>query len=404
MISLPRLAIRVCAILFLVSTVSLVSSASAVVRQEAISTAAYPIGLAHDAAGNVYIANENDGTLTVVPAVTGTLFGQSVTAGQESTLVRFTSSQKAVGLAVDAQNDLLYSRNDGSVFAITAAARTIFGVTTVANIPTLIISGTSMLGPLEFDTAGNLYGVALSRGKLFVLPAATGTLFGVSVTANTPTQIFDFTSRWLWDVAIDPAGNILVSDGWSVSPGVYMLPHQDATVYGEVVTANTFVKLAAFGSDRRAGIDSDAVGNIFVAAYGSHVDVYSPTGGSMFGQAIAPESLTRLSETARSGITNQGVLITGAGDLVTGGANATYRTYADSPTPTPTPTLTSTPTPTLTSTPAISELSKTGRTNPVWPPVIGAASALIVGAMLLRKFSRPKNVVDSARRKSRLKP
>jgi uncharacterized repeat protein (TIGR02543 family) len=52
----------------------------------------------------------------------------------------------------------------------------------------------------------------------------------------------------------------------------------------------------------------------------------------MFGQNIDPNTLTVLADTAGYGVTDQGVLVTGNGDLVTGGTN-TYRTVNYLPAP-----------------------------------------------------------------------
>lgn len=296
--------------------------ASQAVTQTQISTAQYPVGLAEDASGNIYIADENNTQIKVVPAISGTLFGVSVTAGVEAVLLNSPSSY-ARGVAVNAQGDLFYASSDSKLKVIAGTAKTLFGVSVSANTPT-VVSNAWDPGALDFAPNGSLYGVGVTTDVLQVLPATTGTTFGVNVTANTRAVIPTYNGAWLWDLAIDPSGNVLLADGWGIQ-GVYIIPVISGTSYGQSVSQNTAVRLSAFGAThRRAGIDVDASGNLFSAVYGGWVDVYSPTGQDMFGQVINPNTVTMISDT--SSVTNQGLLVTSSGDLVTGGYLATYRT------------------------------------------------------------------------------
>lgn len=307
------------------------SSAALAVTQTPISNAQYPVGLAEDSSGNIYIADENNKLLKVVAATTGTLFGVSITAGAQSTILNDASSF-ARGVAVNPQGDLFFSTSDSKLKVITRSNKTIFGVSAIANTPT-VVANTWSAGGLDFDSNGNLFGVGVATNVLEVLPVASGTLFGTSVTANVRSALSTRAGAWFWDLAVDASGNILIADGWSGAPGVYILTGTSGSLYGQAVTANTLTRLTTFGSNRRAGIDVDGSGNLFVVTYGGYVEVYSPSGQDMFGQAVNPNTLTVISDTATSNITDQGMLVASNGDVITGGGDATYRTVNYLPAP-----------------------------------------------------------------------
>jgi hypothetical protein len=375
---------------------SLALPADAAVTQTVISAADYPVGLAEDSAGNVYIADEQNRTLLVVPSSTQTLFGVNVTAGVEATIYSNSSSYPR-GLAVSPAGDIYFAGADSNLYALTATNKTVFGVSVLANTPTVLASSW-LGGSLDFDGSGNLFGIGITTRTIQVLPATTGTLFGVAVTANVRSVLLSNQTGWFWDLAVDPSGNILVADGWGV-PGVYIFARQSGTYFGEAVTSATFTKINAFGSARRAGIDVDTSGNLFAIEYGNAVDVYSPLGQEMFGQLVAPATLTRLLDTAVGGVSNQGLLIASNGDAITGGGSATYRTVnyllpSATPTPTATPAATLAPVPSTTPSNdgglSATALATTGFIGSHAPVSIAAFFLLTVGSgLLLRRTSRP---------------
>ena len=319
------------------------SPASAAVP-EMISTAQYPVGIDEDSVGNIYIASENNSAnssnigLVVIPKFSGTLFGQSVTANQEHLLFAY---QHVRGVAVDANNDLLFSTSDGKLFALASTARTIFGVSVPANVVTQLFSGTSLKGPLQFDSSGNLFGIHASSNVVTVISPTARNVFGVSAAANIPTVVLEFTDQatntagWFWDLAIDTSDNLLLSFGFSDLAGVWILPKSSGTSYGQALTANNFIELSAFSpyfGSGTAGIDVDSSGNVFVARWGESVWVYSPSGQDMFGQNIDPATPTQIIRT-KYGRTNQGVAASSTGALITGGGSGTYFVAQDSTEP-----------------------------------------------------------------------
>ena len=310
--------------------VSLVPSvAHAAPTPQVIANSPYPVGIAEDAAGNVYIADSDNSDaslrgLVVVPASTGTLFGVSVTAGVQQTLVQQSSlGGSPKGVAVDSLGDVFISDSSGRISVLASANRTIFGTSVTANTLTTLASGTGLRGGLAFDSAGNLFGIHQSSNTLSVLPVSTGTLFGVGVTANNAATILTYAGGWFWDLAIGSGDHVYITDGWG-HQGVFVLPKSTTNLYGQSITADTFVELTVWASDasRPAGIDLDGSGNMFVAYWSSVIAIVAPIATEYFGQSVPALTATRLTYT--SGYTNQGVLVSTAGSLISGG-NVTYR-------------------------------------------------------------------------------
>lgn len=196
------------------------SAAMAAPTPELIADSPYPVGIVEDSSGNVWIADsDNTNTslrgLVVVPAATGNLFGVSVTAGTQQTLIPQSSlAGSPKGVAVDSSGDVYISDSAGSVWVLTSTSRSVFGTSVAADTLTRIANGTGLRGGLEFDSLGNLFGINQSSNTLSVLPVSTGTLFGASVTANTAATILTHAGGWFWDLAIDANDHVYITDGW----------------------------------------------------------------------------------------------------------------------------------------------------------------------------------------------
>jgi len=313
--------------MILSALLALAPQALATVTATNIYSLGYPVALAEDSAGNIYIGDDHNATsskqgLVVIPASTGTLFGQSVTTGTPLTLIQRAN---IAGIAVTSSNAIVYSFSNGDIYALSASSTTLFGASVPANTETLIASGTGLRGGLDFDSAGNLFGVHIATGNLYVLPVSTTTLFGISVTANTSALLYSNGSNWFWDLAVDSTGNVFVADGWGLQ-GVFVMPKNTGTIYGQSVTANTFVKLTGFGTTRYAGIDVGPNDVLFANIYANQTRAVSPVNATVFQVSMTANTVASVTGTA--GYVNQGLLATANGDLISGAYTATFRLVA----------------------------------------------------------------------------
>ncbi len=173
-----------------------------------------PNGIAFDAAGNLYVANDNADTVTkVTPAGASSMFATGVSTPYP--------------LAIDAAGNLYVGGFFGSIYKITSSGL----VSTFA-------TGTKRRAGLAFDAAGNLYasnptGETISK----ITPAGTETTFASGL-------------KQVEGLAFDAAGNLYaaIENGGKI------------TRITPAGASSTFVS----GLDGPEGLAIDAAGNLYV--------------------------------------------------------------------------------------------------------------------------------------------
>ncbi len=230
---------------------------------------ASPSGVAVDAAGNLYISDQGNNRIQEVAAATGTQWGISMTANDIYTIAgSSTGSSGHSGnagaatsallnqprnTAFDAAGNLYISDMSNNriqlVAKTTCSSACPFGLasTTANDIYTIAGSSTGSSGStgdggaatsalfntvkgLGFDAAGNLYVADYTNNRIQEVAVATGTQWGVSMTANDVYTVAGSSSGSSGSsgdggaatsallnqprgVAVDAAGDLYIADG-----------------------------------------------------------------------------------------------------------------------------------------------------------------------------------------------
>ncbi len=316
-----------------------------------------PWGIAVNTSGDVYFTEHT--TLRMVPAASGTYFGQAMTGGNIYTIAGGGSSFGNNILATTAELSAPYQValdtagnvyfNDwglGTVRMIPATSGTYFGQTMTANyIYTIAGSGggeyTNALGalattqPLEpdnvtLDSSGNVY-IADDFGFVYMVPASSGTYYGQSMTAahiyviagsydldGAYSNSVQATSANLDNalVALDPLGNLFISSGFSV---VQMVPVNSGTNFGISMTSEYLYTI--IGAESETGgysgdggaatsalinnpwINMDSSGNLFIGDSDNQVIRMVPaSSGTYYGQSMTAHDIYTIAGNYASGI------------------------------------------------------------------------------------------------------
>jgi hypothetical protein len=233
----------------------------------------------------------------VVPASTGTRFGQFVTANVATTLTAATGLNNPYGIVVDANGDLLISNmGNNTVTVVPASTGTLFGQSVTAYVATTLLSASGIDGPagIALDAGGDLFISNTGNNTISVLPANSGTIFGQSVTANHEATLNAATGGGeAYDIAFDTSGDLLISN--NALNSVAVVPANSGTIFGQAVTANHEATLSAVvGLDQPEAPAFDANGNLFVANFdGDNITVVPALSGSPSGPGPGPTGTTR---------------------------------------------------------------------------------------------------------------
>jgi len=267
-----------------------------------------PGGLVVGPKGNVFVVNDLDNNIVVYPAVSGTLFGQSVTKGVPAVLTATTGLVEPAIIAIDSEGDLVvWSFKTTTMTIIPRATRVIFGQFVSANVATTLTAAAALtnVASMQFDRQGDLFTVDDSLGLIQVLPSADTSLFGQSVTANTVTTLSATSSITVpTNVAIDASGNLFIPDN---AGKLWMVARQSGTLFGQAVSANIPAQFAGFtffpssGLGGTTALSFDSLGNLYLPAdttadtYTGEIYVIAKQAGSFFGQQIPANTPTVLS-------------------------------------------------------------------------------------------------------------
>ncbi len=309
------------------------------------STMGYTTQIGADPTGNLFIAFHNTPSrVGVLARTTGTLFGQSVTAGNlysflgnntltsapDGTAVWSSASVGApTGINFDSAGNLFFSENQwGNVRMVPRTAGNYFGISMQANTLYTLMAGLQFPNTLALDPDGH---IAVPSLGIRFRPRTATTLFGISMSPSTTYIVAggSTTSPFVdgasaVGAAMDPRAlvidaqhNIVAAD--PTNNYVEMVPNVSGTYFGRSLTAGNVYAVAGNGTDRFSadglpaatsvintpnGIAVDADENLYFADGNNRRIRFVPkTSGTFFGQSMTAGNIYTLAGTGTSGYT-----------------------------------------------------------------------------------------------------
>jgi hypothetical protein len=320
-----------------------------------------PDGLVTDAAGDTYLADDQNNRVRLVAATSGTYFGQPVTAGSIITVAGdgtwgdsgdggpAADAELAypAGIALDASGNVVFCDSGNAAVRVVAATDgTFYGVPmTAGDIYTVAGTGTSGFSGdggrataaqldqpdgLAIDGHGNLVVADLANNQIRVVAATDGTFYGVPMTAG---DIYGVAGTghagYAGDggpangaelnrpagVAVDGRGDLVVAD--TGNNRVRLVAAASGTVVGRSVHRGDIATVAGTGAagfsgdggpatgaalDRPGAVAVQAGGDLVVADTGNHrVRVVASGTGTAFGRPVAAGTIRTVAGTGRLG-------------------------------------------------------------------------------------------------------
>jgi sugar lactone lactonase YvrE len=250
-----------------------------------------PCAAATDPAGNLVLTDLAHRQIDVVPASSGTFYGQAMTAGHiyrvagngnfgypASGVPAATAPLGAPdGVAVDGHGNLVISTTG-------------HGSQTPHWSRVQVVAARS----------GTFYGQAMTAGDIYLV-AGGGPLIGKAANGQPATQAA--IGRFVGQVAVDPHGNLLVAG--TQQSRVWLVAAATGTFYGKPMTAgNIYTISAAAGAP--LGVTTDAAGNAVVAEGVNEVRVIAARSGTFYGQAMTTGNLYVIAGTGTAGFSGDG--------------------------------------------------------------------------------------------------
>ena len=262
-------------------------------------------GIALDSAGNLVIVDQSHERVRVVAALTGTFYGQAMTAHHIYTV---------------AGNGSFGSSGDGGP-ATSARLGSPEGVA-VDHAGNLVITatGSNRVRVVAVKT-GTFYGRAMTAGDIYTV-AGNGT-FGFSGDGG-PATAAEFANPW--DVAVDATGNLVITDFNNAR--IRVVAAKTGTFYGQAMTAHHIYTVAGGGTGglgdggpatgaelsapQSVAVDGD--GNLVLADLGhDRVRVVAAKAGTFYGQAMTAHHIYTVAGNGTPGPSGDGGPATAAG-------------------------------------------------------------------------------------------
>jgi len=233
-----------------------------------------PCWVGYDGSGNAVVSSANE--IKVVAAHSGTDYGRPMTAGHVYVIAgggaRTTDGALATeaklapfGLAIDGHGNIL-TASGGRIRVVAAAQGTFYGTAMKAGRVYSIGTGTSVEAIDHHGnaviTSGNMVRVIAARDGIFYgQPMTTGHVYTVAGNGdpNFSSDGGPATAAGMSpaDVAVDPAGNLLISDGQfqnQYTDRLRVVAVHSGTFYGVAMTAEHIYTVAGAGMSLGEGV------------------------------------------------------------------------------------------------------------------------------------------------------
>ncbi len=193
----------------------------------------HPLGVAVDAAGNVYVADTFDNMVKKIPANGGAV-------------VKLDSLGQPGSVAVDAAGNVYVP--DVTNYAITM-------IPAAGGAPVTFGSGFNLASGIAVDSKGNVY-YSDAASAVKMIPAGGGATVTFAMGFNQPQGL-----------AVDAAGNVYVADNGN-------------NAVKEIPAGGGASTIIGFGFNRPYGVAVDAAGNLYVADEANHAIKKVPAGSN----------------------------------------------------------------------------------------------------------------------------
>lgn len=232
-----------------------------------------PVGVALDASGNVYVTDSGNNLIREIgtSGAVGTFAGTGA-AGFANGLPGIATFDAPQGIAIDASGDIYIADNGSNVVRKISAAgmvTTIAGKadSTGANNGVDSLATFNEIAGIAVDGAGNIYVADFGNNLIRKISAGGGvtTLAGSGLTGHADGTAANASFNAPAGIAVDAAGNVYVADYGNnelrqISPAGVVSTMGDSS--GSSFKKYTF--------NHPFGIALDAAGNIYVADYGDN--------------------------------------------------------------------------------------------------------------------------------------
>ena len=238
-----------------------------------------PDGMTVDPAGDMLIADQQNGRIRMVAARSGTFYGQAMTAGNVYTV----AGNGTVGFSGDGGPATKAALEFPGGVAVDQAGNLVIADTYNSRIRVVAVKG------------GTFYGQPMTTGHIYTM-AGTGTA-GFSGDGGPATSAeLNFPER----ATVGPAGNLVISDGFNNR--VRVVAAKTGTFYGRAMTKGDIYTIAGtgaagFGGDGgpgtsaelngTEGVSADGAGNVLIAdLFNERIRVVAGSSGTFYGQAM----------------------------------------------------------------------------------------------------------------------